>query len=52
VSPRLQSSSDVNIQVFLELIHEIRCFAKRTQGVNRIDMLYCKRPGITLNNAT
>jgi len=52
VLPRLRSTSDVNVQVFLELIHEIRCLAKRTQGINRIEVVYSKRQGIALNNAS
>jgi hypothetical protein len=40
VEPRLRSSLDVNTPVLLKLMHEIRSAARRTRGVDRIELVY------------
>ena len=40
VEPRLQSMVDVNAPVLLKLMHEIRAAARRTHGVDRIELVY------------
>jgi hypothetical protein len=40
VEPRLRSSMDVNTPVLLRLMHEIRSTARRTRGVDRIELVY------------
>jgi hypothetical protein len=42
VEPRLQSMVDVNAPVLLKLMHEIRAAARRTRGVDRIELVYKK----------
>ncbi len=40
VEPRLRSSLEVNTPVLLKLMHEIRSAARRTRGVDRIELVY------------
>ncbi len=40
VAPRFQSSTDVNAPVLLKLMHEIRGTARRTHGIERIELVY------------
>lgn len=40
VEPRLGPSPDVNTPVLLKLMHEIRSAARRTRGVDRIELVY------------
>ncbi len=40
VEPRLRESPDVNTRVLLKLMHEIRSAARRTRGVDRIELVY------------
>lgn len=49
VEPRLRSTMDVNTPVLLKLMHEIRSTARRTRGVDRIELVYKERPGVRLN---
>jgi hypothetical protein len=50
VEPRLQSMVDVNAPVLLKLMHEIRAAARRTRGVDRIELVYKKeRHAMRLN---
>jgi hypothetical protein len=49
VEPRLRSSVDVNTPVLLKLMHEIRSTARRTQGVDRIELVYKERHAVRLN---
>jgi len=50
VEPRLRSTMDVNTPVLLKLMHEIRSAARRTRGVDRIELVYKKeRQAVRLN---
>jgi hypothetical protein len=50
VEPRLRSSLDVNTPVLLKLMHEIRGAARRTRGVDRIELVYKQeRHAVRLN---
>jgi hypothetical protein len=49
VEPRLRSSMDVNTPVLLKLMHEIRSAARRTRGVDRIELVYKERNSVRLN---
>jgi hypothetical protein len=40
VEPRLCDSPEVNSRVLLRLMHEIRSAARRTRGVDRIELVY------------
>jgi hypothetical protein len=40
VEPRLNGSPEVNTPVLLRLMHEIRRTARRTRGVDRIELVY------------
>jgi hypothetical protein len=40
VDPRLSSTPEVNTRVLLKLMHEIRSAARRTHGVERIELVY------------
>ena len=40
VEPRLASRPEINRRVLLKLMHEIRSAARRTRGVDRIDLVY------------
>ena len=49
VEPRLRSTLDVNTPVLLKLMHEIRSAARRTRGVDRIELVYKERHAVRLN---
>lgn len=49
VEPRLRSSLDVNTPVLLKLMHAIRSTARRTRGVDRIELVYKERHAVRLN---
>lgn len=49
VEPRLRSSLDVNTPVLLKLMHVIRSTARRTRGVDRIEVVYKERHAVRLN---
>lgn len=49
VQPRLRSAADVNTPVLLKLMHEIRSAARRTRGVDRIELVYKERHAVRLN---
>lgn len=49
VEPRMHSSADVNTPVLLRLMHEIRRAARRTRGVDRIELVYKERCAVRLN---
>ena len=40
VEPRLSMTPDANTRVLLKLMHEIRSAARRTRGVDRIELVY------------
>ena len=40
VDPRLSLTPEVNTRVLLKLMHEIRSAARRTRGVERIELVY------------
>jgi hypothetical protein len=48
VEPRLRSTLDVNTPVLLKLMHEIRSTARRTRGVDRIELVYKERHAVRL----
>lgn len=48
VEPRLRSSNEVNTPVLLELMREIRSTARRTPGVDRIELGYNHRRAVRL----
>lgn len=43
VEPRPDSAGDANAPVLLKLLHEIRRTARRTRGVERIELVYKER---------
>jgi len=47
--PRQRSSVDANTPVLLKLMHEIRSAAKRTRGVDRIELVYKERHAVRLH---
>lgn len=49
VEPRQRSTMDVNAPVLLKLMHEIRSAARRTRGVDRIELVYKDRHAVRLN---
>ena len=49
VEPRLRSTVDVNTPVLLKLMYEIRNAARRTRGVDRIELVYKERHPVRLN---
>jgi hypothetical protein len=49
VEPRLNSTVDVNTPVLLKLMYEIRRAARRTCGVDRIELVYKERHAVRLN---
>ena len=49
VEPRLNSTVDVNTPVLLKLMYEIRRAARRTRGVDRIELVYKERHAVRLN---
>jgi hypothetical protein len=40
VEPRLGATPELNTRVLLKLMHEIRSAARRTRGVDRIELVY------------
>lgn len=40
VEPRLSATPEVNTRVLIKLMHEIRRAARRTRGVDRIELVY------------
>ena len=40
VEPRLSATPEINTRVLLKLMHEIRSTARRTHGVDRIELVY------------
>ncbi len=40
VDPRLSMTPELNTRVLLKLMHEIRSAARRTRGVDRIELVY------------
>ncbi len=49
VEPRLRSTTDLNTQVLLELLYEVRSAARRLGHIDRIELVYNQRHGIRLN---
>jgi hypothetical protein len=49
VEPRQGGGLDVNTPVLLKLMHEIRSAARRTRGVERIELVYKERHAVRLN---
>ena len=49
MEPRLRSSLEVNTPVLLKLMHEIRSAARRTHGVDRIELVYKERNTVRSN---
>jgi len=42
-------AADLNTRVLLKLMHEIRSTARRTHGVDRIELVYRDRPAVRLH---
>lgn len=49
VEPRLNASPEINTRVLLKLMHEIRSAARRTRGVDRIELVYKDRHAVRLH---
>jgi hypothetical protein len=49
VQPRTSVTAEVNTRVLLKLMHEIRSTARRTQGVDRIELVYKDRHPVRLH---
>ncbi|HTV98503.1 MAG TPA: hypothetical protein VME42_21105 [Steroidobacteraceae bacterium] len=49
VQPRSAATAEVNTRVLLKLMHEIRSAARRTDGVDRIELVYKDRHAVRLN---
>ncbi len=49
VAPRLSATPDINTRVLLKLMHEIRGAARRTRGVDRIELVYKDRHAVRLH---
>jgi hypothetical protein len=49
VDPRLSATPDVNTRVLLKLMHEIRSTARRTRGVDSIELVYKVRHAVRLH---
>jgi hypothetical protein len=49
VVPRSTSTPDLNTRVLLKLMHEIRGAARRTHGVDRIELVYRDRHAVRLH---
>jgi hypothetical protein len=49
VQPSLSATPDVNTRVLLKLMHEIRRAARRTRGVDRIELVYKDRHAVHLH---
>src|SRR5712664_4744402 len=47
--PRLSTTPEVNTRVLLKLMHEIRSAARRTRGVDRIELVYKDRHAVRLH---
>jgi hypothetical protein len=48
-APRHRAGVDANTPVLLKLMHEIRRAAKRTRGVDRIELVYKERHAVRLH---
>lgn len=49
VQPRFSAGAEVNTRVLSRLMHEIRSAARRTQGVDRIELVYKDRHAVRLH---
>jgi hypothetical protein len=49
VDPKLSATPDVNTRVLLKLMHEIRSTARRTRGVDCIELVYKVRHAVRLH---
>ncbi len=49
VEPRLSVTPEINTRVLLKLMHEIRSAARRTRGVDRIELVYKDRHAVRLH---
>jgi hypothetical protein len=49
VQPRFAATAEVNTRVLLKLMHEIRSAARRTHGVDRIELVYKDRSAVRLH---
>ena len=49
VEPRLSETPEINTRVLLKLMHEIRSAARRTRGVERIELVYKDRHAVRLH---
>jgi hypothetical protein len=49
VQPRTATTAEMNTRVLLKLMHGIRSAARRTQGVDRIELVYKNRPAVRLH---
>jgi hypothetical protein len=49
VEPRLAATPEINTRVLLKLMHEIRSAARRTLGVDRIELVYKDRHAVRLH---
>ena len=49
VDPKLSATPDVNTRVLLKLMHEIRSTARRTRGVDCIELVYKVRHPVRLH---
>lgn len=49
VEPRLSATPEINTRVLLKLMHEIRGAARRTRGVDRIELVYKDRHAVRLH---
>src|SRR5580698_2055414 len=49
VDPRLSATADQSTRVLLKLMHEIRSTARRTRGVDRIELVYKVRHAVRLH---
>jgi hypothetical protein len=49
VEPHLSLAPEINTRVLLKLMHEIRSAARRTRGVDRIELVYKDRHAVRLH---
>ena len=49
LEPRLSLTPELNTRVLLKLMHEIRSAARRTRGVDRIELVYKDRHAVRLH---
>jgi hypothetical protein len=49
VQPRTAATAEMNTRVLLKLMHEVRSAARRTQGVDRIELVYKHRHAVRLH---